>query len=50
LIQGNAGQSTSVAAMGIVTPTIITLWLVVMGTLLLRKAAPPAPAIAGSQG
>jgi Domain of unknown function (DUF4386) len=53
-IQANVGQSTPVtAAMGIIAPTVITLWLVVMGTLLLRSTARPADAtasVAASKG
>jgi Domain of unknown function (DUF4386) len=53
-IQANVGESTPVtAAMGIIAPTVITLWLVVMGTLLLRSTARPADttaSVAASKG
>jgi hypothetical protein len=43
VIQAYIGEPTPVStAVGIAAPTIITLWLLVMGILLLRKAARPA--------
>jgi Domain of unknown function (DUF4386) len=40
LVQASTGEPTPVSvAMGIIAPTVITLWLVVMGVLLLRGGA-----------
>jgi Domain of unknown function (DUF4386) len=49
LVQANAGESTTVTRiLTVIFPTVITLWLVEMGVLVLRKAPSPEHAIGGA--
>ena len=51
LVQAYAGESTTVTRiLTIIFPTVITLWLVEMGVLVLRKAPSPEHAIGGESG
>jgi hypothetical protein len=49
LVQAVAGEPTTLSrVLTIVFPTVITLWLVEMNVLVLRRAAAPERAAAGS--
>lgn len=44
LIQAYMGEPTAITqTLGIAAPTVITLWLLVMGVLLIRKGRGPQP-------
>jgi hypothetical protein len=49
LVQAYVGESTGVTRiLTIIFPTVITLWLAVMGVLLLRKVSSREPPVAGT--